>query len=223
MANGTLSSAPRAVSVVLFDDFQLLDVFGPVALFGMLPDHFSVTHVAAVAGPIRSSEGTAVLATRGFEDAPTPDIVLVPGGAGTRALAGSAPFLSWLRGWAGAAQLVTSVCTGSALLAAAGLLDGYRATSNKRAFTWVSSFGTNVTWLTKARWVEDRDRWTSAGVAAGMDMTVALIGSLFGEAIATDVTERAELEVHRDPSWDPFAERNGLCSADDNRIHHQTR
>lgn len=151
MSAETPPPSPRSISVVLFDDFQLLDVFGPVALFGMLPKYFSVTHVAKAAGPVKSSEGTAILANHRFEEAPRPEIVLVPGGAGTRPLATSEPFLSWLRGWAGAAQLVTSICTGSALLAAAGLLDGYRATSNNRAFPWASSLGPNVTWVAKAR------------------------------------------------------------------------
>lgn len=199
------SAAARTVSVVLFEGFQLLDVFGPVALFGMLPDRLSVVLVAATAGPVRSSQGTVVIATHGYGDAPAPDIVLVPGGAGARDLVGEEPFLSWLRGWAGSARLVTSVCTGSALLAAAGLLDGHRATSNKRAFGWASAFGADVTWLAQARWVEDRSRWTSSGVAAGMDMAIALIAALFGDAVARDVADRAELDVHRDAAWDPFA------------------
>ncbi len=105
---------------------------------------------------------------------------------------------------------MTSVCTGSAALAAAGLLDGYRATSNKRAFGWVTQHGPGVEWVPEARWVQDRDRWTSSGVAAGMDMAVALIASLLGDEVAESVAARVELEPHRDPAWDPFAALNGL-------------
>ena len=96
--------------------------------------------------------------------------MLVPGGQGTRPLVRDRDFLSWLGAWAAPASLVTSVCTGSAVLAAAGLLDGYRATSNKAAFGWAREQGKNVDWVAQARWVEDRDRWTSSGIAAGMDM-----------------------------------------------------
>ena len=106
---------------------------------------------------------------------------------------------------------MSSVCTGSAVLAAAGLLDGYRATSNKRAFTWATSQGPQVEWVPQARWVEDRNRWTSSGVAAGMDMAVALIATLCGKGAAKDAAAQIELEVHTDPDWDPFAKLYGLA------------
>lgn len=200
----------RRISVLLFDGFELLDVFGPVELLSRLPDSFSVTLIGSLAGPIRSSQGTEIVATVGYADAVTPEIVMVPGGMGTRRLIEDAEFLSWLASWSEGAELVTSVCTGSALLAAAGLLEGYRATSNKRAFTWVSGHGQDVTWVQRARWVKDRNRWTSSGVAAGMDMTAALIASLVGPQSATDAAREIELEIHPDPGWDPFAQQYGL-------------
>jgi putative intracellular protease/amidase len=199
------------VAVVLFDGFELLDVFGPIELFSFLPDDFAITLIGPQAGPVRSSQGTEVIAHYAYGDAPAPDIAMVPGGMGTRTLVGDEPFLTWLGGWAQGAQLVTSVCTGSAVLAAAGLLDGYRATSNKRAFAWATQHGTDVEWIAKARWVEDRDRWTSSGVAAGIDMTAALIASLAGPEAATSAASRAEIELHADPDWDPFAAENGLA------------
>jgi putative intracellular protease/amidase len=199
------------VTVVLFDGFELLDVFGPIELFSFLPDDFAITLIGPQAGPVRSSQGTEVIAHYAYGDAPAPDIVMVPGGMGTRILVGDEPFLTWLGGWSQGAQLVTSVCTGSAVLAAAGLLDGYRATSNKRAFAWATQHGTDVEWIAKARWVEDRDRWTSSGVAAGIDMTAALIASLAGPEAAASAASRAEIELHGDPDWDPFAAENGLA------------
>lgn len=99
---------------------------------------------------------------------------------------------------------------GSAVLAAAGLLEGYRATSNKLAFGWASGFGNDVRWEPCARWVHDRDRWTASGVAAGMDMATALITELFGAAVADSATLRAEYEATR-TAPDPFAERHGLA------------
>lgn len=195
---------------MLFAGFELLDVFGPVELLSRFPQDISVVMVGPRAGAVRSSQGTEVIATVGYDDAPAPDIVMVPGGLGTRALAADKTFLEWLRRWASDADLVTSVCTGSALLAAAGLLDGYRATSNKRAFAWASGHGSDVEWVASARWVHDRDRWTSSGVAAGMDMTAALIGELFGPVQAQRAAEEIELELHTDATWDPFAAANDL-------------
>ena len=201
---------PACTSIVLFEGFELLDVFGPLELLGHLPERFSVQMLGPAPGPVTSAQGVEVVATHAYASAPSPDIVLVPGGIGTRALVTDTAFLSWLRSFASGARLVTSVCTGSGLLAAAGLLDGYRATSNKRAFSWASSQGRDVTWVPEARWVEDRDRWTSSGVAAGMDMTLALIARLHGDDLACEVADAVEYEWHRDPAWDPFAAKNGL-------------
>ena len=201
----------RHISVVLFEGFELLDVFGPVELFSMVPDRLAVEFIGPEAGPVASSQGVQVTATIGYNAAAAPDIVLIPGGRGTRRLVNDEAFLSWLRAWATPASLVTSVCTGSAVLAAAGLLDGYRATSNKAAFAWVREQGEKVGWIAEARWVEGRDPWTSSGVAAGMDMAAALLADLFGRDVAQRVTTGAELEVHEDASWDPFAKIHGLA------------
>lgn len=203
-------SSSQRVSVVLFDGFELLDVFGPLELLSRLPQRFPVSLVGPASGPVRSGQGTQVVADLGYRQAPSPDIVRVPGGPGSRPLAEDADFLSWLARWAQPASLVTSVCTGSALLAAAGLLEGYRATSNKRAFAWATGHGHDVHWVPKARWVQDRDRWTSSGVAAGMDMTAALIASLAGPEASRTAAREIELDVHPDPDWDPFAEHYGL-------------
>jgi transcriptional regulator GlxA family with amidase domain len=201
----------RRISVVLFEGFELLDVFGPVELFSMVPDRLAIEFIGPEAGPVASSQGVQVTATIRRDAAATPDIMLIPGGQGTRRLVGDEAFLSWLRAWATPASVVTSVCTGSAVLAAAGLLDGYRATSNKAAFEWVREQSEKVDWIAQARWVEDRDRWTSSGVAAGMDMAAALLADLFGKDVAQRATTRAELEVHEDASWDPFAKIHGLA------------
>jgi transcriptional regulator GlxA family with amidase domain len=207
----TMTDDLRRISVVLFEGFELLDVFGPVELFSMVPDRLAIEFTGPEAGPVASSQGVQVTATTRYDVAAIPDIMLIPGGQGTRRLVNDEAFLSWLRAWTTPASLVTSVCTGSAVLAAAGLLDGYRATSNKAAFAWVREQSENVDWIAQARWVEDRDRWTSSGVAAGMDMAAALLADLFGKDVAHGATTRAELEVHDDASWDPFAKIYGLA------------
>lgn len=200
----------RRVGIVLFDRFEVLDVFGPVELLSMADGRFELEFLGPAAGPVASAQGVEVLAQRGYADAAPADIVLVPGGPGTRTLVSDRAFLDWLGTYSARAELTASVCTGSAVLAAAGLLAGYRATSNKAAFGWVREQGQGVTWVPEARWVEDRDRWTSSGVAAGMDMTAALIRHLHGPELAEAVAAFAELEVRQDPAWDPFARRHGL-------------
>jgi transcriptional regulator GlxA family with amidase domain len=118
--------------------------------------------------------------------------------------------LDWLRLRSAEARVVTSVCTGASLLARAGLLDGRRATTNKLSFAWVTTQGPNVRWVKEARWVEDGNVFTSSGVSAGIDMTLAVIAKLEGKDEAERIAVRMEYEWHRDEGWDPFAKIHGL-------------
>ena len=195
----------RHISTVLFEGFELLDVFGPLEIFGMLPDRFTMSLVGPTAGPVRSSHGPKAIADFSYGDAPAADIVLVPGGVGNRTLLNDKSFLTWLAGWASSAELIASVCTGSVMLSCAGLLTGYRATSNKRLFSWAAEHGSDVEWVPAARWVEDRNRWTSSGYCAGMDMTLAIISRLHGEPLAKQIARDIELEWQSDPARDTFA------------------
>lgn len=196
----------RRVSVVLFEGFEVLDVFGPVELLSHA-NGVELEFVGPSAGLVRSAQGVRVECPHSYTDLSNGriDTLLVPGGPGTRALVDDESFISWLSAVGARARLVTSVCTGSALLAKAGLLEGYRATGNKVAFEWTRTFGTTVAWQPRARWVEDRDRWTSSGVAAGMDMTAALIASLLGPDVRDGALAKAEYEAHADADHDPFA------------------
>lgn len=196
----------RRISIVLFDGFELLDVCGPVELLSHV-EGITLDFVGPEAGLVSSAQGLRVECGRSFRELSKEpiDILLVPGGPGTRALVDDESFISWLSATGAKAQLVTSVCTGSALLAKAGLLEGYRATGNKVAFEWTRTFGTTVAWQPKARWVEDRDRWTSSGVAAGMDMTAALIASLCGPEARDRALAKAEYSANTDSDSDPFA------------------
>jgi transcriptional regulator GlxA family with amidase domain len=102
-------------------------------------------------------------------------------------------------------EIVATVCTGSFLLARTGLLDGRKATSNKRAFQLVKRNAPAVRWIGKARWVEDGRYFTSSGVSAGMDMILVVIAKLCGREKSLEIAKRAEYEWHEDSSWDPFA------------------
>ncbi|MEQ9124223.1 MAG: DJ-1/PfpI family protein, partial [Alphaproteobacteria bacterium] len=118
--------------------------------------------------------------------------------------------IDWLGRAADASEVVATVCTGSALLARAGRLDGLAATSNKAAFAWVKAQGPKVDWKPEARWVEDGKFFTSSGVSAGMDMALGLIERLYGAAEAERIATRTEYDWKRDPAWDPFAKIHGL-------------
>lgn len=200
----TIPEAHRRVTVVLFPGFELLDVFGPVGVFGHVPG-VEVEYVASTAGPITSAQGAQVIADKGAAELEAIDVLLVPGGVGTRGLTGDPEFLGWLKSIGSRATLVASVCTGSALLAAAGLLEGKRATSNKLAFDWATSFGNEVTWVKEARWVEDGNKWSSSGVAAGMDMAVALVNRMFGNDAGHDAARKIEYQPREDSTDDPFS------------------
>jgi transcriptional regulator GlxA family with amidase domain len=205
-----MDASPLRVGVVLFDGFELLDVFGPLEMFGVLPSRFEISLLGPRAGPVASAQGPRSVVDYAYGDAPASDIVLVPGGIGNRPLLEDRAVLDWLARYCATAGYVTSVCTGSALLAVAGLLDGYRATSNKRAFEWVRELGNGVEWVPEARWVVDRNRWTSSGVAAGIDMALALIAHVYGSEVAYSVADGTEYDWHVDPDWDPFAAKCGL-------------
>jgi len=200
------------VGIVLFEGFELLDVFGPCEAYGSsnAGGAFKLATVAAEAGPVASAQGPATVADYPFDAAPRLDLILVPGGIGTRREVNNPALLEWLRTRAAEASIVTSVCTGAALLARTGLLDGRSATTNKRAFAWVVSQGPAVNWVKQARWVEDGKFATSSGVSAGIDMALALIARLVSADAAEAVAMTMEYEWHRDPAWDPFAKIHGL-------------
>ena len=200
----------RRLGVVLFPHFELLDVFGPLELFGHMQKQVDVVTVAQQAGLVASAQRTRAAADHGFDDCPHLDLLLIPGGGGTRIEVDNPTLIEWLRQRAGEAEIVMTVCTGAALLARTGMLDGRRATTNKRAFDWVTTQGPRVQWVPVARWVEDGNVISSSGVSAGIDMTLAVIARLFGMKTAETMATRIEYDWHRDASWDPFAAVYGL-------------
>jgi transcriptional regulator GlxA family with amidase domain len=191
----------RRIGALIFPGFELLDLFGPLEMFGLLKDEFEICMVAEGEGAVPSSQGPKAIADVTYETGAKYDLVLIPGGRGA---------LSWLKKVQSDAELMLSVCTGSALLAKAGLLDGLQATTNKAAFDWVAGQGPNVKWVKKARWVRDGAYFTSSGVSAGMDMSLAAIAHLLGKETAEQVAIWAEYDWHQDPDWDPFAAIHGL-------------
>lgn len=200
----------RTIGAVVFPGFELLDLYGPLEMLGMLSERFDIRIVAENAAPVASTGGPRTAVDDLLSDGRSYHILLVPGGVGTRREVGNEALLGWLRRTAESAEFVTSVCTGAALLARAGLLDGRRATTNKLAWNWATSQGPAVDWQRQARWVVDGKYITASGVSAGIDMSLAVIAGILGEEAALAVARAAEYEWHRDAAWDPFAILAGL-------------
>jgi len=204
----------RTVGVVLFEGFTVLDAYGPIQAFAAAGErkndggyhrYFRIVTVAYQQGPVRSGEGPATIAEFSFDNLPKCDILLIPGGIGTRALVENEDFLKLLERGSQRAELTATVCTGAALLARTGLLDGRPATSNKMAWDWVLQQSDRVQWKRKARWVDDGDIATSSGVSAGTDMALALIARLHDRDTAERAARVMEYIWNDDPANDPFA------------------
>ena len=193
-----------SVGVILYDGFEVLDAYGPIEMWGNVTE-FDLFTVAENEGPVRSAQGVSTLATYSFEDAPRIDILLVPGGNGTLAQLRNPKILDFLKKRHAESVWTTSVCTGSALLAKAGILDGLRATSNKAFFSIAKNQSSKVDWAESARWVEDGKVFTSSGVSAGTDMSLALVGKIYGLERARTLAKQLEYQWHEDKDRDPFA------------------
>lgn len=200
----------KTIGALIFDGFELLDVFGPMEMFGMLKDDYELHLVADNVGAVKSNQGLSAMATLSIGERTDFDILFVPGGAGTRREVNNEKLLNWLIAADEVSQYTLSVCTGSALLAKAGVLDGKKATTNKMAIDWVLSQGRNTDWQRQARWVEDGKYFTSSGVSAGMDMSLAVIAKMHGLERAEQVAIWCEYQWHKDSNWDPFAKIHGL-------------
>ena len=192
-------------AILLFPKFETLDVMGPVEMLGRNPDLFDLVMVAERPGMVHSTQGVGVGIAATLDDPADYDVLLLPGGAGTRTEVDNPALHDWIREKSARARYVTTVCTGTALLARTGLLDGKPATTNKRAWDWVKTQGPNVDWVRRARWVEDGRFFTSSGVSAGTDMSLALIARIAGIEVARRTALESEYVWNEDPDDDPFA------------------
>ena len=195
----------KTLGAVLFDDFELLDLYGPLEMFGNIGKELRIVTIAETKGPVRSVQGPSTLAEYDFTDAPPLDFVLLPGGLGTFPQSENAAMLEFLTQYK-SVDAMMSVCSGSGVLAHAGLLNGRRATSNKLFFSAITEAATDVEWIRGARWVEDGNIFTSSGVSAGTDMSLGVIQKFYGQERAERIAVLAEYEWHREAATDPFAE-----------------
>ncbi|MFE9173263.1 DJ-1/PfpI family protein [Streptomyces kebangsaanensis] len=179
------------IAIVVFDRFTALDAVGPYETLGRLPGAETV-FVAERTGLVRSDTGNlALTADKAFAEVSSPDIVVVAGGPGQAALMENQPLLDWLRAADATSTWTTSVCTGSLLLAAAGFLDGRRATSHWLALDQLKRFGAEPT---PERVVFDGKYVTAAGVSSGIDMGLTLLGRIAGDEYAQTVQLATEYD-----------------------------
>lgn len=192
------------LNILLFDDFETLDVFGPVEVFGNLPDDYVIRYLSRDGGLIKSRHGVEV-ATEPMGRFSEDGILFIPGGYGTRPLVEDESYISMVRDLCEMSSYCLTVCTGSAILARTGLIKDLKATSNKLSFDWVVSVDPEVKWLEKARWAVDGKYWTSSGVSAGIDMSLAFVEHLNGRSEADRVSRFMEYIWNEDMEDDPFS------------------
>jgi len=180
------------IAIALFDDAEELDVAGPWEVFGVWADDWPEDRVELIAvaettDPIRCANGLRVLADRTWEQLGRVDVLVYPGGIGTRAQLGQEHVRERLRGRAAAGTLMASVCTGSLVLADAGLLDGRPATTHHSQLELLRSLGSDIDVRPDERFVDDGDIVTAAGVSAGIDMALHLVARLQSQERAAAV------------------------------------
>jgi putative intracellular protease/amidase len=180
------------IAIPLYDRFTALDAIGPYEVLSRLPGA-RVRFLGPEAGPVRTDTRMLTIETEGrWEDSARPDILLVPGGTGTRALLEDQRILDWIRSVHETTTWTTSVCTGSLLLAAAGLLDGLDATTHWMELETLDGLGACST---ERRVVEQGKVVTSAGVSSGIDMGLMLAAKIMGD----DVAKVIQLAIEYDP------------------------
>lgn len=235
-----LASTPLRVGMVLFPHFTSLDVWGPLAVFNNLSRRYNMTlallsHNLEPVSIDRNildgvSIGTGgdsaspyfteyVLPSHTFDNAPEVDVIVVPGGGGTRNLTLTQPAVDYLTrllgddGEAGWPDYVLTVCTGAALASRTGKLAGKNATTNKAAWKWVKSQegADEINWIPRARWVVDGKLWTSSGVSAGTDMTLGWVEHLHGRNESERIRVGMEWNALNQTD-DPFADYYDLDS-----------
>ncbi|AOS43744.1 Isonitrile hydratase [Lacunisphaera limnophila] len=189
----------RTVAILLFDDVEVLDFAGPFEVFSVTRELagdqlFTVHTVGLNPGTVRARNGLKVVPEHTLESVPQPDLLIVPGGYGTRALLHQPGVLDWIRRKAPKCELVASVCTGSLVLAKAGLLAGLPATTHYECFDQLRALEPTATVREDVRFTEADRVLTAAGISAGIDLSLHLVARLHG--VATAQKTAAYMEYH---------------------------
>ncbi|MGF1686781.1 DJ-1/PfpI family protein [Photobacterium japonica] len=193
------------IAILLYEGVDLLTTSTAITTFKQHPDVFEVQLLSEQGLAICSQQGVSLAADKDCLTATSYDILIVPGGQGVQAALDSAVLMAWLRQQTYPLRYVCGLGTGAALLAQAGLLTDYAATTDKRHFHWVSGFGEGINWCPVARWVQDEHRFTASGGMATLDMCLALIAHFMNEDTARKTAIALEYIWINDPDDDPFA------------------
>jgi transcriptional regulator GlxA family with amidase domain len=188
-----MTQTTTKVAILIFDGLTALDAIGPYDVFRHVPG-WEVTFVGIQTGEIRTEDdGLGLVADVGIADLGQTDVLLVPGGSGTRALSRDGEVLDWVRAIDRTTKWTTSVCTGALVLGAAGLLEGRPATTYWQNLDDLRAFGAEPV---TSRWVEDGKYLTAAGVSAGIDMALHLVA----EEVAPEMSQAVQLGIEYDPA-----------------------
>lgn len=192
----------KRVAILLFDDVEVLDFCGPYEVLTATrlsearrredPSPFQVYLVAQEKHVIMASGGLRVVPDHGFQDCPSPDVLVIPGGWGTRQEIDNEVLIGWIAAMSDRVETLTSVCTGSMLLGRAGLLDGRHATTHWRSLDWMRESFPNTIVEDQLHVVEDGDLVTSAGISAGIDMALRVVARYHGEQVARATARHME-------------------------------
>ncbi len=189
----------RNVAILIFDDAEVLDFCGPFEVFSVTgrsdaEQPFRVYTVAEKRGPVLARNGLSVNPDYALAGCPRPDILIVPGGIGTRRAMKNPAILDWVKQRAGEVELLLSVCTGALVLAAAGLLDGQRATTHRLGMELLAETAPTATLCPAERFVDNGRIITSAGISAGIDMSLYVVSRLLGREKAEETAYYMEYD-----------------------------
>ena len=194
----------RDVAILLFDDVEVLDFAGPFEVFAVTGQragegHFRVRMVSEDGRPVRARNGLRVTPDHGLADCPAPDILLVPGGYGTRPALSNARLIEWIRATDRQTELTLSVCTGALLLGKAGLLNGLDATTHHGAFELLRQTAPSARVREDLRIADNGRIVLSGGISAGIDMSLHIVARLLGRAQAEETARYMEYRWQSEP------------------------
>lgn len=222
--NDTIPPPPVNYAVILFPAFEVIDVFGPLSILNLLSlaQPLNLYILAPTLNPVstqprmitvaKSNFSETILPTHTFDNAPEDiEVLIIPGGLGTRAPSPELdPHVAFIKKTYPKLKYLIGICTGVGLVARTGILDGIRATGNKRSWSWVIAQSSKVHWISHARWVNSGNIWTTSGLTSGIDGAFDFVKSVYGEDVALNLANG--LEYKRELDWrnDPFADLYNL-------------
>jgi len=218
------NTKPLNYAVIVFPAFQALDVFGPLDMFNILSINYPLNLyvLSDTLNPVstqhrmptvsNSNFSESIIPTHTFDNAPDDiEVLIIPGGVGTRAFAPALdPHVAFIKKTYPKLKYFIGFCTGVGLVARSGILDGVRATGNKRSWSWVTAQSDKVHWVAEARWIQSGNIWTTSGISASIDGMYNYVQTIYGEDVALNLANSLEYERELDWKHDPFSKLYNL-------------